>query len=57
MFNLDFKIDILMRISSMITRLYSRLSYSSLEKANDHEYMMIRINKVDSKTLIFFFFS
>ena len=56
MLNLDFKMEILMRIYSMITRLNSRLSYSSLGKTNDHEYMMIRINKVNFKTLIFFLF-
>ena len=56
MLNLDFKIEILMRISSMITRLNSRLSYSSLGKTNDHEYIIIRINKVNSKALIFFYF-
>ena len=56
MLNLDFKMEIVMRISSMITRLNSRLSYSSMGKANDHEYMMILINKVNSKTLIFFLY-
>ena len=51
---LDFKIEILKRISSMITTLVSRLLCSSLSKIKDNEYMWIWINKENSKTLIFF---
>ena len=36
----------------MITKLTSRLSYSELGKINDHEYILIWINKMDSKNLI-----
>ena len=40
-----------MIIFFIIERLISRLSYSGLEKINDH-YMLIWINKTNSKTLI-----
>ena len=43
-----------MLISFVITRLNSRLLYSSLRKVDDHEYILIWINKIDSKTLIYF---
>ena len=48
------KIRILIRIFSMIVRLIFRLSCSGLGKINDHKYMLIWINKADSKTLIHF---
>ena len=35
-----------------IVRLTSRLSCSGLEKINDHEYILIWINKADFETLI-----
>ena len=41
-----------MLISFVITRLNSRLLYSSLRKVDDHEYILIWINKMDSKNLI-----
>ena len=45
-------IGLSMIIFSMIVRLNYRLSCSRLRKINDHEYMLIWINNVDSKALI-----
>ena len=41
-------------IFSMIARLISRLSCNGLGKIIDHKYILIWINKTDSKTLITF---
>lgn len=46
---LDFKIKVLMIISSIATRLISKLLCSSLEKTNDQIYADINY-EVDSKT-------
>ena len=43
-----------MIIFSMIAKLTSRLSCNGLGKINDYEYILIWINKMDSKNLIHF---